>query len=345
MQNLGFGAVFCGALLVAGCEVPLDTVPEDPVGDERFGAATPRCTVEGSVPIGFSLDYPEGTYLIAAGEGYGVALGPDAEPCTALDGIVGGETPVVPLLDFTEQELEEGLATPDGYEMQLVPRSGVVVDGEGYLFYEKLLSRDFFDVLRIGVGVARLRFGQPAERLDVGRYASEPTLLWIDSRPGRAESAVLGDDGFVYVYTTVAAEWDRTAYVARAPIDAIGDASAYEYRGDEDEWQDSFDSARPFLVGMTSLSVIRLESLDRYLFVFPGFLSDSVYGKIGDTPYGPFGDTTLLFQGESPEEFWIQEVAAHGVFGVFGERRFLASYFTDPEKTPAGIRFVDVALR
>jgi hypothetical protein len=48
---------------------------------------------------------------------------------------------------------------------------------------------------------------------------------------------------------------------------------------------------------------------------------------------------------DSPEAFWCQAVAAHGGFGVGGERRFLASYFTDPERTPAGIRFVDVALR
>lgn len=328
-----------------GCEVPLDTVPGDPAGDERFGAATARCSVEGSVPVGFSLDYPEGTYLIAADAGYGVALGPDADPCTALDGIVSGETPVVPLLAFTDQELAEGVRTPEGYELRLVPQSGIVVGGDGFVFYEKLLAKDLFDVLRIGVGVARLRFGEPAERLEIGRFASEPTLLWIDSRPGRADSAVLGDDGYVYVYTTITAEWDQVAYVARVPADAVADASAYEYRGEDDEWVDSLDTARPLLVGMPSLSVVRLESLDRYLFLFPGFLSDSVYGKIGDTPSGPFGDTTLLFQGESPEEFWIQNVAAHGVFGVGGQRRFLASYYTDPERSPAGIRFVDVALR
>lgn len=346
MRKLGFGAVFSWGVLALGCEVPLDTLPEDPAGDERFGRAVQRCTVEGSVPIGFSLDYPEGTYLIAADSGQGVPLEPDADPCTALDGILGGETPVVPLLGFTDQELEQGLETPDGYEMRLVPRSGLVADGVGYVFYEKLLARGLFDVLRIGVGVARLPFGAPAERLEVGRYASEPTLLWIDSRPGRAASAVLGDDGFAYVYTTVTEDWARVAYVARVPIDSIADASAYEYRGDdEQEWEESFDAARPLLVGMQSLSVIKLASLGRYAFVFPGFLSDSVYGKIGDTPFGPFGDTTLLFQGERPEKLWISNVVAHGLFGVGGERRFLASYFTDPEKAPAGIRFVDVALR
>jgi hypothetical protein len=345
MRNLRIGAILSAVALGFGCEVPLDTVPEDPVGDERFGAAVPRCAVEGSVPVGFSLDYPEGTYLIAADAGFGVALEPGSDPCTALDGVVSGETPVVTLFDFTDQEVEQGLETPEGYELQIVPQSGVVVGGVGYVFYEKLLSRDLFDVLRIGVGVARLRYGEPAARLEVGRYASEPTLLWVDSRRGRAESAVLGDDGYVYVYSTVAAEWDQVTYVARVPIDAIADASAYEYRGEDDEWEDSEDSARPLLVGMPSLSVIRVDSLGRYAFVFPGFLSDSVYGKIGDTPFGPFGDTTLLFEGESPEEFWIQNVAAHGVFGVGGERRFVASYFTDPENTPAGLRFVDVALR
>jgi len=331
-------------VLLGACEVPLETTPEDPVGDERFGAASPRCGVDGSVPIAFSLDFPQGTYLFGADSGYGVALEPGAEPCTALDGITSGETPVVSLLEFTEQELEQGLETADGYQMELVPRSGVVVGDEGYLFYEKLLTRGVFDALRIGVGVARVRFGEPAERLHVGRYASEPTLLWIDSRPGRARSAVLGDDGYAYVYTTVTAEWGQVAHVARAPVESLADASAYEYRG-EDEWEDSFDSARPLLVGMPSLSVVRLASIDRYLFLFPGFLSNSVYGKIGDTPFGPFGDTTLLFQGENPEEFWIQSVAAHGEFGADGMRRFVASYYTDPERSPAGIRFVDVALR
>ena len=345
MRNLGFCAVSCSGALFLGCEVPLDTTPEDPAGDERFGAAAPRCTVEGSVPIGFSLDYPEGTYLIAADTGYGVPLAPDADPCTALDGILGGETPVVPLLDFTEQELEQGLETPDGFTLQLVPRSGVVVDGVGYLFYEKLLSRDLFDVLRIGVGVARLPFGGAAERLEVGRYASEPTLLWIDSRRGRAESAVLGDDGYAYVYTTVAEDWAQVVYAARAPVDALADATAYEHLGEDEEWEGSFDAARPLLVGMPSLSVVHLDALDRYAFLFPGFLSNSVYGKLGDTPVGPFGDTTLLFEGESPRELWIHHVAAHAAFGVGGERRFVSSYFTDPEKSPAGIRFVDVALR
>ena len=250
------------------------------------------------------------------------AAAPNARPCA--------------LLDFTAEEREQGLATEDGYRLALVPLSGFVVDGQGYLYYEKSLERGVFDVVRIGVGVARLPFAGPAERLSPKRFISEPTLLWLDSRGGRAGSALLGKDGLAYVYDTfIQSEWSLQTFVARVSPDQVADPAAYRYFGD-DEWVDTPERARPLLVGLTSLSVVHNPYLDRYVFLFPGLLSDTVIGRIADFPWGSFGEMQPLYEGTPPTDFWIRDVAAHQAFASADGRTFLTSYYTAPPDEPAG---------
>jgi hypothetical protein len=332
-------------LLLAACEVTLDDEPEEVEGDPRFGSSKERCVIPSSASVKFSLNYPEGVYLISADAGLGFALLGDDDPCQEL--VAGGsvERPAVRLLDFTAEEREQGLATEDGYRLVLAPLSGFLVDGQGYLFYEKSLQRDIFDVVRIGVGVARLPFAGPAERLSPKRFISEPTLLWLDSRAGRAGSALLGKDGLAYVYDTfVQSEWDFETFVARVSPDEVADPTAYRYLGD-DEWVDTPERRRPLLQGMTSLSVVHNQYLDRYLFVFPELLSDTVIGQTADFPWGSFGKMERLYEGTAPTDFWIRDVAGHQAFASADGRTFLTSYYTAPPDEPAGLRLVDVTLR
>ena len=332
-------------VLLAACEVTLDDEPEELEGDPRFGTSRERCVVPSSASVKFSLSYPEGVYLISADAGLGIALQRDDDPCSEL--VAGGSTerPPVRLLDFTAEEREQGLVTEDGFRLMLVPVSGFVVDGQGYLFYEKNLQRDIFEVVRIGVGVARLPFAGPAERLSPKRFISEPTLLWLDSRGGRAESALLGKDGLVYVYDTfIQSEWSLQTFVARVLPERVADPAAYRYFGD-DEWVDTPERGRPLLVGLPSLSVVHNAYLDRYVFLFPGVLSDTVIGLIADSPWGPFGEMQPLYEGTPPTDLWIRDVTGHQAFGGADGRTLLTSYYTAPGDEPAGLRLVDVTLR
>jgi hypothetical protein len=251
----------------------------------------------------------------------------------------------VPLLELSEDERAAGTQTEDGYELTLVPRSGFVADGEGFLFYEKLLFKGVFDTIRIGVGVARLRFGEPAVRLTPNRFISEPTLLWLDSREGRAASALMGTDGFAYVYNLFRqGEFDSRTYVARVDPSVIDDAGEYRYFGD-DEWLDAEQRAEPVLGGMNALSVVHDPYLDGYVFVFAGPLSDTVYGRIGSLPSGPLGELQPLYEGVPPKDFWIRDVAVHSGLDADGGRTLVTSYFSDTGDELAGIHLVDVVLR
>jgi hypothetical protein len=124
----------------------------------------------------------------------------------------------------------------------------------------------------------------------------------------------------------------------------VADPAAYEYFGD-DGWEETPERGRRLLSGITSLSVVRNAYLDRYVFLYPAPLSDTVIGQIADFPWGPFAQVTPLYEGTAPTDFWIRDVAAHEGFGSADGRRFLTSYYTAPPTEPAGLRLVDVTLR
>jgi hypothetical protein len=333
------------ALVLLGCEVRLDDKAPELPGDERFSSSDERCSVASTVSVTFSLSYPEGTYLISADAGAGIAFGPDLDPCAAFEGIASGAATPVPLLELTPEEIRAGTETADGYRLALVPRSGFVEDGQGYLFYEKLLEKGVFDVIHVGIGVASLGFGEPAVRLTPNRFISEPTLLWLDSRGGRAASAVMGADGFAYVYNLFRrGDFDQRAFVARVPPAAVADAAQYRYFAD-DEWIDSEERAEPVLGGMSSMSVVHSDYLGAYVFVFTAPLSDTVYGRISPQPSGPFGELQQLYQEVAPEEFWIRDTAVHAGLTSGGGKTLLTSYFSDTGDELAGIHLVDVLLR
>lgn len=336
-------AWLAGAAL--GCEVRLDDQGRTSEGDERFEGARARCMIESPVGVSFSLVFPDGVYVVSGDAGAGVALQSDDEPCVALGTDNPEGRPVVPLLEFTEQERAQGLETEDGYRLVLAPKSGFVVGDEGYLYYEKRLQRGWLEQVRIGTGIARLRFGEPAERLEVNRYPSEPTLLWLDSRSGRAASALYADDGYVYVYDTfIQSRWDIDTFVARVLPDAVAEPSAYRYFAD-DEWIETPETARRILEDVPQVSVIFSPRLHGYLFVSQAWLSDTIVGRIAQFPWGPFGEVTPLYDGEPPAEFWVREVAVHSAFGSADGRQVVTSYYTDPANGAAGPRFVNVALR
>ena len=330
---------------LAGCEVTLDDEPADVEGDPRFASSRERCVVPTPASVRFSLDYPEGVYLISGDTGAGIALPVGTDPCAELGSAGTAGFPAVSLLDFTEQEREAGLETPDGYRLMLVPLSGFVSAGEGFLFYEKRLQKSVFEVRRVGVGVARLPFGEPAERLLPNRYPSEPTLLWFDSRGGRASSAVLGRDGLAYVYDVLKlSQWDFVTYVSAVKPEQIDEPEAYRYHSDID-WASTPELTEPVLTGAQSLSVVHHEHLDAYVFIFPALLDNTVIGMIADNPWGPFGEMQPLYEGTPPSQFWIRDVAAHAGLQAAEDRRLVTSYYTSPLDEPAGLRLVDVALR
>jgi hypothetical protein len=275
----------------------------------------------------------------------GVALPNGADPCSSFEGVASGALEPVKLLELTPEEVAAGTRNEDGYELTLVPLSGFVDEGDGFLFYEKLLFKGVFDTIRVGVGVARLRFGEPAERLAPQRFISEPTLLWLDSREGRARSAVLGTDGFAYVYNLFRlGDFDSRAYVARVLPEFIADAGQYRYFSDDD-WIDTEDRAEPVLGGSSGLSVAHDPYLDAYVLVFAGLLSDTVYGRIALLPSGPFGELQPLYEGVPPVDFWIRDVALHAGLSADGGKTLLTSYFSDTGDERAGINLVDVVLR
>lgn len=344
------------ALLFSGaaCSVELD---QEALEGGPFESARERCVV--AAPDGvsrggaFSLAFPGGAYWVYdetwAGDrvigssGAVVAAGED--PCDGGEAVTGANGELAAIVPLTPDEEAANASSVDDRRIAIWPISGFVHGDEGYVYFRKVRMKGYFDVIDVGVGVARLGLGTVAERVHVGRYTEEPTLLWLAPQAGWGTSAFVGADGYAYVYGCYQrAAWEHSCQLARVAPEAATDAAAYRYQADG-EWVAEVERAASVLTDAPTLSVAPNAHSGKLLVIRQGFLEDRVYGREAVTPSGPFGREHALYTGTAPESFWVSKVVQHPAHASADGKRVLTSYFTAPNGGPAGVRLVEVTLR
>jgi hypothetical protein len=345
------------ALLFSGvaCSVELD---EEALEGGPFEPSRERCVV--AAPDGvsrggaFSLAFPGGAYWIydetwvdgrvIGSSGAVVAAGED--PCAGGEAVTGANGELAAIVPLTPDEEAANASSVDGRRIAIWPVSGFVHGDEGYVYFRKVRMKGYFDVIDVGVGVARVGLGKLAERVHVGKYGEEPTLLWLAPQIGWGTSAFVGADGYAYVYGCYQrAAWEHSCLLARvAPDEAAADAGAYRYAADG-EWVAEVERAASVLADAPALSVAPRARSGKLLVIRQGFLEDRVYGREATGPSGPFGREHALYTGTAPESFWVSKVTQHPAHASADGKRVLTSYFTAPKGGPAGVRLVEVTLR
>lgn len=344
------------ALLLAGtaCSVELD---QEALEGGPFESTREVCVV--AAPDGvsrggaFSLAFPGGAYWIydetwigervTGSSGAVVAAGQD--PCAGGEAVTDDAGELTAIVPLTPDEEAANASAMDGRRIAIWPVSGFVHGGEGYVYFRKVRMKGYFDVMDVGVGVARVGLGKVAERVHIGRYAEEPTLLWLAPQIGWGTSAFVGTDGYAYVYGCYQrAAWEHACRLARVAPEAAADATAYRYEADG-AWVVEVERATSVLEGAPTLSIAPSAYLNELVAIRQGFLEDRVYGRVAAQPSGPFGREHSLYDGIAPETFWVSGVVQHPAHASADGKRLLTSYFTAPKSAPAGVRLVEVTLR
>ncbi len=352
-------------LLASGCRVALDEEHLGESGGLAGARATTRCVVRPPADVtrsgAFSLAFPDGAYwifgetIVDLGGGAfaflsstGAVGNPGVDPCVENPRPVVDETgALAQLIALTDEERAADEARADGSRTVLWPLSGFVHDGTGMIYYRKVLLHDYFDYAVLGVGVARIELGGVAERLAPGRWADEPTLLWLSPQADWGTGALVGTDGLAYVYGCYQrAAWDWPCRVARVAPESAGDPDAYEYRAG-DRWSPQVQFASEIAQGETYLSVAFNRHLGRYLAVYAGPLGNDVFAMAADDPWGPFDPPVKWFTGIAPSSFWISDVHQHAFYAAENDAKLMVGYYTSPS-SPAdgspGMRLVEMVL-
>jgi len=267
-----------------------------------------------------------------------------AKPCAfdyQRDAAGALEVPIA----LTEEERAFDEERTDGRRTALWPRGGFAAGDTGYVFYQKVAMADYFDVAEMGTGVARIRAGEPAERLAVQRDAEEPLLTWVAPNFDWATGALLGNDGLAYVYGCYQrAAFDVGCRVARVDPEHVAEPDAYAYYDFDGEWSDRVERASWVVSGATNLSGFYSTALGRYVLVYSEFLGNRVYFVTAPEPFGPFSEPVVLTTGLAPREYWIGRVDVHPGLGSADGRRFVFGYHTDNPAAP-GLHLVEAVLR
>lgn len=358
MARLLYAGVAAVALVVPGCRVRLD---EESLRTALSGHVEPSCIFHPPAFVAaqsgaFSLAFESGAYWIfgetfladereevaALRNSTGATANQVSADCSGDLSFVAGEDGLpLQIVPLTEDE-EAFNADPANEERVAIwPLSGFVREGVGHLYYRKVRLRSYFDLTPVGTGVARLEWGSTAERDRPDIHADEPTLIWVSPQTDWGSGAVIGEDGWAYVYgCSKRAPLESACKVARGSAPDASNPSAYSYF-DGTNWSDSVENAADVVQGPTHVSLAWNGYLGRYLAIYAPVLGNDIVGRPADTPFGPFGDEVVLLHGDPSKDFGIGDVHQHPFFQKAGGRSVLISYFTDPEEGEKGMRIVE----
>jgi hypothetical protein len=343
--SCSFLATVAVAFTTVGCH-------EKPDGTEVVSASQ-KCVVEPPATVSrggaFSLGFSSGAYFIfgetwQGGENdfkiinsSGATLSSGGDPCTELSDVRQSDGKLANLIPLTPEEEAENIAPADGRRTAIWPISGFVVGDVGTIYYRKVRLKDYFDVIDVGVGVARIQYGGIAER-------TSPTLVWENPQNAWGQSAFVANDGYAYVYGCYQrASFDLLCRVARVAADRAAEPGEYRYF-DGTDWVAEPERAASVLDGAPPPSVAENAHLGRLFAVHPGYLENRVLGRTAKRPEGPFASADELFVGKAPKAYWVNDVVQHPALARDGDQKIMTSYYTDPEDGPAGIRFVELTL-
>lgn len=272
---------------------------------------------------GVALDFDSQTYLVLPDiwtrdghlipSGGATFPGPDELCETGLTYVEQDGNPIE-VLPRTEEERSIADKTEGAERIALWPTSGFVHEGGGFVFYEKLLVRGYFDIEPLGVGVARISAGGVAERLTPGEEE-----LFAPGRFRWGSGSVLGRDGFAYVYGCDSSDaFSQPCAVARVSPRDIGDRAAYEYLDGSGNWSRDPDDAAPTFEGAGSISTLWNPHLGRFLMVSAPTFSTELMARSPAAPFGPFDrplEPHSLFVGKTASDFGLGNVQQLGAEG------------------------------
>lgn len=350
--------VLVNMVLLAGCVTHLDD-ESDAIGVgrvERDCVVPPPATVS-NVTAPAAVEWPgESLWIwdeLTVGEGDGArtvgsaaALVRDA--AAACDGGVtllrGAEGAPLSLLALDPEEQQENLSRTDGKRVALRAVGGFASAGAGVIYYDKLLrGPGFFDAEVIGTGVCTQSAPDaPCLRTRPGRYADEPTLLWLRPGPSWGSGAFVDADGLAYLYGCQRlAAFEHGCSVARVRPAEAADPEAYRYyEALGDSWQEVPAAASVVAEGSDLLTGGYDEYLGRYALVGLRLLEERVEVRVADQPQGAFARPMRLFDAVRPEEWFVAGGREHAALRGEAGRRVAISYHVGAAGPASGLHLV-----
>ncbi|TNF23983.1 MAG: DUF4185 domain-containing protein [Deltaproteobacteria bacterium] len=275
------------ALTLAGCAIQLDDGATAADGDDNV-TTLPSCAVlaAGDV-VGV-----RGRLRVLPAPGGGELVVADALQRRATAPLKLDDAVYVAVPQDSGEACGEPLASDAGAAVPGLDLSALSTDDGGFLatftadgaVYAFVETSSGFTAL--GTGLARWDAAR-------GVFVAGPRYLFAAGRPSYGEAA-LTHDGFVYAYGCASAGFLRDdCYVARAPLDALDDPTAWTYYRDGDAFESDPDDAWPLFSGGRGLAARRLAD-GRVLVAYATPLGDTVFVRTGLGPAGPWSPAVAV---------------------------------------------------
>jgi hypothetical protein len=151
--------------------------------------------------------------------------------------------------------------------------------------------------LESGIGVASWDgLDAPVVRHRIG----DSWLLFPDPDPEWANAPVV-HDGYLYAFGCPRRVLSRPCSLARVPLDAVDDRSAWTFF-DGTEYTTDMNAAAPLFDGAPIMSIGWNDALDRWLLVYSNVFDRAVFARTAPTLEGPWSEAATLFtvDGDAP---------------------------------------------
>ncbi len=200
---------------------------------------------------------------------------------------LGGAISLTPLFDMT--------TVTDGALLSAL--DGVVLDDGAALYFARYLPdpAEFFGVRLIGYGVA---FRDP----DGDVYQPQASLLFTADRPSYGSAALRVGD-WIYAFGCRPADaFQADCFVARVPVDQMGNETAYHFYRGGGEWTSNADEAGAIASANAPLSVRWDELSGLYLMTYVPPLSSELTLRTAQAPEGPWSEARVLARCKIPDD-------------------------------------------
>jgi len=216
-----------------------------------------------------------------------------------------------------------------------------------YIFYGKtFVELGDFKFKNAGHSIAIWKdFSNPPERQVFNRVTEHPTLIFEEADPAFG-SAVLLDDGDLYVYGCDTIGSIKPCHLARVPIADVLDPDAWRYYTGDDSWSSSLKDARIVFDGNDIMSVFYSPYLDRYLAVYILPLINQVMLRTAPRPEGPWSRPVKVFKAmaSTTEPGWINDVLVHPKYTTDGGQTIYVTYSRQTGLFQSEVRLVKVEI-
>jgi len=245
---------------------------------------------------------------------------------------------VLPLTEedaaFNAAHSGRNCVAPCGLGWVLAP-GAVVADVERdrlLVFYRRLLRRGTQRDERIGASLAVWTPGSPTlERVAVSPEADAPTILFGPAEPAWG-SAALAVDGWMYAYACEAQNLGSSCRLARVPLEAALDRSAWQFFAGDGRWGNDWKDARTVLDGGITWGILSVHwnpFLGRFPAIYSRTLDARVAIRVADRPEGPWSDAGMIEVDtlhSGPGWFWTNTSLGHPELSPDGGRTEYVTY-------------------